>query len=327
MRYILLNKPYEVLTQFTDETGRQTLKDFVDVPNIYPVGRLDYDSEGLVLLTDDKQLQHRLSEPRFKVPKTYWVQVEGEPTPEALENLRRGVDLKTGYTSAAEVELLTEAPDLWERSKPVRFRAAIPTSWIQIRISQGMNRQVRKMTAAVGYPTLRLVRAAIADLELADLQPGQWRELSAREVQVLTEDMAAQTTAAGTFKTPKSSEYWPGGIPPGGKKSGGNRGGFTAPGTKSADTKPAGTRPAGSKPGRPAGGPKPAGFKPASSRADTPGKSAGSKSAGGKSAGSRPAGARPGGGGGNGKTFGTKPTGGKPGSKPGTAGGGPKRRG
>ncbi|NVO84121.1 pseudouridine synthase [Hymenobacter terrestris] len=318
MRYILLNKPYEVLTQFTDETGRQTLKDFVEIPEIYPVGRLDYDSEGLVLLTDDKQLQHRLSEPRFKVPKTYWVQVEGEPTPEALENLRRGVDLKTGYTSAAEVELLPQAPELWERSKPVRFRAAIPTSWLQIRISQGMNRQVRKMTAAVGYPTLRLVRAAIADMDLGDLQPGQWRELTNTEVRILTEEMAAQTAAAGTFKTPKPSEYWPGGIPPGGKKTGGKRGGFTAPG---------GSKTTSSKPNRPAGGPKSISPKPAGSRADAPARPAGSKSTGGKSTGSRPAGARPGGGGGNGKTFGTKPTGGKPGSKPGTAGGGPKRRG
>ena len=301
MRYILLNKPYEVLTQFTDETGRQTLKDFVVIPDIYPVGRLDYDSEGLVLLTDDKQLQHRLSEPRFKVPKTYWVQVEGEPTPEALENLRRGVDLKTGYTAAADVELLSEAPELWERSKPVRFRAAIPTSWIQIRISQGMNRQVRKMTAAVGYPTLRLVRAAIADLPLADLQPGQWRELTEAEVSRLTEDMAAQTTAAGTFKTPRTSEYWPGGVPPGGKKSGGNRGGFTAPGTK----------PLAVRPGSKAAGSKPAGAKSASGK--PAGKSAGPKAAGGK----------PGAGG---KGFGTKPTSGKPGGKPGAAPGGRKGR-
>ncbi len=308
MRYILLNKPYEVLTQFTDETGRQTLKDFVEIPGIYPVGRLDYDSEGLVLLTDDKQLQHRLSEPRFKVPKTYWVQVEGEPTPEALENLRRGVDLKTGYTSPADVELLPETPELWERSKPVRFRAAIPTSWVQIRISQGMNRQVRKMTAAVGYPTLRLVRAAIADMELADLQPGQWRELTAAEVARLTEDMAAQTAAAGTFKTPKSSEYWPGGIPPGGKKSGGNRGGFTAPGTK-----PAAARPNGKAAGAKSAGPKSVGGgKPGAGR--SAGKAAGAKPAGGKA-------------GAGGKTFGSKPTSGKPGGKPGAAGGGRKQRG
>ncbi|WP_019947910.1 pseudouridine synthase [Hymenobacter aerophilus] len=317
MRYILLNKPYEVLTQFTDETGRQTLKDFVQVPGIYPVGRLDYDSEGLVLLTDDKQLQHRLSEPRFKVPKTYWVQVEGEPTPAALENLRRGVDLKTGYTSAAEVEMLPNAPELWERSKPVRFRANIPTSWLQIRISQGMNRQVRKMTAAVGYPTLRLVRAAIADMDLGELQPGQWRELTNTEVRLLTEDMAAQTAAAGTFKTPKTSEYWPGGIPPGGKKSGSNRGGFTAPGTR-----PAGAKAPGGKPGRPAGGAKSASPKPAGSRAEAPGKFIPNKPASGKPTGSKPAG---------GKTFGPKPTsgkpGGKPGSKPGPTSGGPKRRG
>ncbi len=232
MRYILLNKPYEVLTQFTDETGRKTLKDFVNVPNIYPVGRLDYDSEGLVLLTDDKQLQHRLSEPRFKVPKTYWVQVEGIPTEEALENLRRGVDLKTGFTTPAEVALLPETPELWERSKPVRFRANIPTTWVQIRISQGMNRQVRKMTAAVGYPTLRLVRVSIADLRVDQLQPGEWRDLTKAEVQALTEDMAAQTAAAGTFKTPgKGSEYWPGGVRPAGEKPRStNRSGFTTPG-------------------------------------------------------------------------------------------------
>lgn len=239
MRYILVNKPYEVLTQFTDEKGRATLKDLVALPDIYPVGRLDYDSEGLVLLTDDKQLQHRLSEPRFKVPKTYWVQVEGVPTEEALENLRRGVDLKSGYTSPAEAELLPKAPTLWERSKPVRFRANIPTSWIQIRISQGMNRQVRKMTAAVGFPTLRLVRVGIADLTVGQLGPGQWRDLTPDEVQALTEDMAAQTAAAGTYKpASKTSEYWPGGIRPGTKKPGQNsaggygRGGFSSGGAK-----------------------------------------------------------------------------------------------
>ncbi|UPL50017.1 pseudouridine synthase [Hymenobacter sublimis] len=292
MRYILLNKPYEVLTQFTDETGRKTLKDFVSIPNIYPVGRLDYDSEGLVLLTDDKQLQHRLSEPRFKVPKTYWVQVEGVPTPEALENLRRGVDLKTGFTTPAEVALLPEAPELWERSKPVRFRANIPTSWVQIRISQGMNRQVRKMTAAVGYPTLRLVRASIADLQVDQLQPGEWRELTKAEVQALTEDMAAQTVAAGTFKTPsKGSEYWPGGVRPADAKPGQNsaggykRGGFGA--QNEAKTPGANARSTGSRGGARSGGngtfsPKPTGSKTGSNRA-TPGKTGskpGPKSAG-----------------------------------------------
>lgn len=275
MHYILVNKPYEVLTQFTDENGRATLKDFVNIPNIYPVGRLDYDSEGLVLLTDDKQLQHRLSEPRFKVPKTYWVQVEGIPTEEALENLRRGVDLKTGFTTPAEVELLSEAPQLWDRSKPVRFRAAIPTSWIQITISQGMNRQVRKMTAAVGFPTLRLVRARLAGISVGQLQPGQWRELTANEVKSLTEDMAAQTLAAGTFKPASKSEggYWPGGIRPASEKPGQNsaggynRGGFGVKpgvGSKSKTGRFAG----GPGKGKPAGGPSRggAGRKPGSDR-------------------------------------------------------------
>ncbi|TYZ06439.1 pseudouridine synthase [Hymenobacter lutimineralis] len=249
MRYVLLNKPYEVLTQFTDETGRQTLKDFVQIPNIYPVGRLDFDSEGLVLLTDDKQLQHRLSEPRFKVPKTYWAQVEGIPTEAALENLRRGVDLKTGYTSPAEVELLPEAPVLWERSKPVRFRANIPTSWVQIRISQGMNRQVRKMTAAVGFPTLRLVRVSIADLNVEKLQPGQWRELTTAEVQALREDMAAQTAAAGTFKAPgKGAEFWPGGVPPSTKA-------LKAAGRKAGPAASSGRKPAAAGTSRAAGKP------------------------------------------------------------------------
>ncbi|SNC67092.1 23S rRNA pseudouridine2457 synthase [Hymenobacter gelipurpurascens] len=297
MRYILVNKPYEVLTQFTDEQGRATLKDFVDIPNIYPVGRLDYDSEGLVLLTDDKQLQHRLSEPRFKVTKTYWVQVEGVPTEEALENLRRGVDLKTGYTSPAEAKLLTEEPTLWERSKPVRFRASIPTSWIEIRISQGMNRQVRKMTAAVGFPTLRLVRVRIANLKVEALQPGQWRELKESEVKVLTDDMAAQTAAAGTFKTPaKGSEYWPGGVRPASAKPGQNsagghkRGGFG--GTKTGGPK-AGSAAGSRGPNR--GGTtfsaKPTGGKAAGGKA-TPGKT-GSKP-GPKSAGRGGAGRKPG---------------------------------
>ncbi|AHJ96667.1 hypothetical protein Hsw_1072 [Hymenobacter swuensis DY53] len=309
MRYVLLNKPYEVLTQFTDETGRQTLKDFVDVPNIYPVGRLDYDSEGLVLLTDDKQLQHRLSEPRFKVPKTYWVQVEGVPTEEALENLRRGVDLKTGFTSPAEVELLPDAPQLWERSKPVRFRAAIPTSWVQIRISQGMNRQVRKMTAAVGFPTLRLVRVQLADLQVADLQPGQWRELTEKEVAALTEDMAAQTAAAGTFKTPnKGSEYWPGGIRPANAKPA-PTGGFNR--SNSAKPAPEGTkRAAGSRgAGRTAGTgfftPKPAGGKSGGRPAATGGA--------GRKPGAKPAGRGPAAPGGRPSSPGRKsgPTGGK----------------
>ena len=185
MRYILLNKPYEVLTQFTDEHGRATLKDFVSVPDIYPVGRLDFDSEGLLLLTDDKALQHRLSAPRFKVPKTYWAHVEGTVSDEALAQLQQGVQIKDGLTAPAIAERLPEPTALWARSTPIRFRASIPTSWLEITISQGMNRQVRKMCAAVGLPCLRLVRAAIADLRVTNLAPGQWRELTADEVQAL----------------------------------------------------------------------------------------------------------------------------------------------
>ncbi|WP_018478916.1 pseudouridine synthase [Pontibacter roseus] len=194
MKYLLLNKPYEVLTQFTDEAGRATLKDFVKVPDIYPVGRLDYDSEGLVLLTDDKALQHRLSDPKFKIEKTYWVQVEGIPTEEALEELRRGVLIKNTRTSPAKARLLEEEPQVWERSKPIRFRKEIPTTWVEIKISQGMNRQVRRMTAAVGFPTLRLIRPAIGPLSLGELQPGAYRELTPEEVAKLK-----GLTAGGSF--------------------------------------------------------------------------------------------------------------------------------
>jgi 23S rRNA pseudouridine2457 synthase len=185
MPYLLLNKPYEVLTQFTDEHGRATLKNFVPVPNVYPVGRLDFDSEGLLLLTDDKQLQHRLSDPKFKVPKNYWAQVEGTVTEEALQQLRRGVQVKEGLTAPGKAAEIPEPAHLWPRTPPIRYRASIPTSWLEIQISQGMNRQVRKMCAAVGLPCLRLVRAAIGPLALGELQPGQWRELTAAEVDLL----------------------------------------------------------------------------------------------------------------------------------------------
>ena len=182
MRYILLNKPYEVLTQFTDEHGRATLKDYVPVPDVYPVGRLDFDSEGLLLLTDDKQLQHRLSDPTFKVSKTYWAQVEGQVAEIALRQLRQGVQIKEGLTAPGEALELPEPTHLWPRNPPIRYRASIPTSWLEIKISQGMNRQVRKMCAAVGLPCLRLVRAAIGGLTLGELQPGQWRDLTAAEI-------------------------------------------------------------------------------------------------------------------------------------------------
>jgi 23S rRNA pseudouridine2457 synthase len=204
MRYILLNKPYEVLTQFTDEQGRATLKDFVAVPNVYPVGRLDFDSEGLLLLTDDKQLQHRLSDPRYKVPKTYWAQVEGLPSEEALDRLHQGVQIKEGLTLPAEVQALPEeaTSSLWERTPPIRYRASIPTSWLEITISQGMNRQVRKMCAAVGLPCLRLVRQALGDLTLNELQPGQWRDLTDDEVQALRGLAGAGSRNAQPFRRP-----------------------------------------------------------------------------------------------------------------------------
>ena len=196
MRYLLVNKPYEVLTQFTDEHGRATLKDFVPVPGVYPVGRLDFDSEGLLLLTDDKALQHRLSDPKFKVPKTYWAQVEGTVSEAALSQLRRGVKIKEGLTAPAQATVIQEPAELWERSTPIRFRANIPTSWLAITISQGMNRQVRKMCAAVGLPCLRLIRARIDELELGDLAPGQWRELAPEESRKLKAKFSATKNPA-----------------------------------------------------------------------------------------------------------------------------------
>ncbi|WP_373185021.1 pseudouridine synthase [Halopseudomonas sp.] len=173
---VALNKPFDVLTQFTDGQGRQTLKDYVDMPGIYPAGRLDRDSEGLLLLTNDGQLQASIADPKHKLAKTYWVQIEGLPSEDQLEQLRRGVQLKDGPTRQAEVEQIAE-PELWPRHPPVRYRASIPTSWLSITIREGRNRQVRRMTAAVGLPTLRLVRVQIGEWTLGDLQPGQWREL------------------------------------------------------------------------------------------------------------------------------------------------------
>jgi len=175
---ILFNKPYGVLTQFTDTEGRETLANYISVAGVYPAGRLDRDSEGLLLLTDDGKLQQRLSDPRFKQRKTYWAQVEGEPDAAALEQLRRGIDLKGRSTAPARVAMIPE-PDLWPRVPPIRVRQAIPTRWLEITLTEGRNRQVRRMTAAVGHPTLRLVRYSIGAHTIAGLNPGKWREAGA----------------------------------------------------------------------------------------------------------------------------------------------------
>lgn len=176
-RLLLFNKPYQVLCQFTDETGRQTLSDYLSVPNVYAAGRLDYDSEGLVVLTDAGYLQHLITDPRHKLPKTYLVQVEGVLTAPALQQLRRGVSLKDGMTQPARAELI-EPPNVWPRTPPIRYRANIPTGWLRLTINEGRNRQVRRMTAAVGLPTLRLIRERVGPWALAALAPGESREVA-----------------------------------------------------------------------------------------------------------------------------------------------------
>jgi 23S rRNA pseudouridine2457 synthase len=182
---LLFCKPFQVLCQFSAEGGKKTLADYIKVPDVYPAGRLDYDSEGLVLLTSDGALQHRLTDPRFGHRRTYWVQVEGLLNERAAGELARGVVFGGKKTLPCEAELMAE-PALWPREPPVRFRKNIPTSWLRLTLREGRNRQVRHMTAAVGFPTLRLIRAGIGGLTLEGLRPGEWRELQQREVQTLT---------------------------------------------------------------------------------------------------------------------------------------------
>jgi 23S rRNA pseudouridine2457 synthase len=172
--YLLFNKPYDVLTQFTDGEGRQTLSDFIDMPGVYAAGRLDRNSEGLLLLSDDGEILHRVTHPRWKLPKVYLAQVEGIPTPEALQQLRSGVIIKGERTAPAQVELLARAPNV----PPREVRHYHPTPWLRVVLKEGKKRQIRRMTAAVGFPTLRLIRVAIGPLTLGNLSPGQWRQLT-----------------------------------------------------------------------------------------------------------------------------------------------------
>jgi 23S rRNA pseudouridine2457 synthase len=186
-RYLLFYKPYGVLTQFSDpdRTGHPTLKDYIQLENIYAAGRLDRDSEGLLLLTNHGQFQHRLCDPKYAHRRTYWVQVENIPSPAAIATLQNGVNIQDYRTRPAQIKLLDHLPDLPDRIPPIRVRAQIPTTWLEISLTEGKNRQVRRMTAAVGCPTLRLVRVKIAHLAIAGLEPGQWRELTQADVKPL----------------------------------------------------------------------------------------------------------------------------------------------
>lgn len=185
-QYIIFHKPYGVLSQFTQESPKHiTLKDYIDIPDVYPVGRLDWDSEGLMLLTNNGKLQHRLSNPRFGHKRTYWVQVEGIPDVEAINKLCTGIEIQNYLTRPTQVKLFLEEPMVSERNPPIRFRKNIPTTWLEITLTEGKNRQVRRMTAAVGFPTLRLIRVSIAHLQLNGLQLGKCRHLTHSEIKDL----------------------------------------------------------------------------------------------------------------------------------------------
>lgn len=185
-RTLIFHKPYKVLSHFTDSEGRQTVGHYVDVPNVYAAGRLDYKSEGLLLLTDDGKLAHRITHPTHKLDKVYLVQVEKRPDATALDHLRQGVVIRGRQTKPATVVLLSPEPEVWPRSEPIRYRPTIPTAWLKITLREGRNRQIRRMTAAVGHPTLRLIRIAIGPLHLGELKPGQWRDTTPGELERLS---------------------------------------------------------------------------------------------------------------------------------------------
>ncbi|NVK73551.1 MAG: pseudouridine synthase [Oceanospirillaceae bacterium] len=212
---ILFNKPFRVLSQFSAEGDKTTLAQYIEIPDFYPAGRLDFDSEGLLLLTNHGALQHIIASPDFKLPKTYWVQVEGHISEEALAKLRQGVELKDGLTKPAQAERMIE-PELWERTPPVRYRESIPTSWLSLQIREGKNRQVRRMTAAVGFPTLRLIRYAIGPYTIKDTDVGQWNYVDptdnlAKEISQFEEQRKRKPTppnrrSTGQKRQPKDKE-------------------------------------------------------------------------------------------------------------------------
>lgn len=190
-RTLVFCKPYKVLSSFTDPEGHTTLSEYIDVPGVYAAGRLDYDSEGLLLLTSDGWLAHRITQPKYKLKKIYLVQVENIPTEAALNQLRQGIVVQGERTRPAEVELLAAEPDIFPRSEPIRYRPIIPATWLKIGLREGRKRQIRRMTAAVGHPTLRLIRTAIGPITLGQLIPGQWRDLTPAELKILEQSLTS----------------------------------------------------------------------------------------------------------------------------------------